>query len=307
MAADDTLAGILTLTDANNDDVDVSDLIEAAPLLGVLPAKKSSHGTQHQYMKEVTAPGVGFRDVDTGLTNAAGEEEQVTVTLKFLDASVRRDIQKAKADPEGPEHYMMHQGEKSLRTAFKNMELQFINGTGNDATGYNGLADHVFVDDVGDGMVVDAGGSAGTKVVYLIRAGLDDVCVVYQDEELEMSDIYRTRAESSGPYTELAMDIDGFFGLQVGSQYSVAVIYNLDGTAALTDDLISEAILLAPEDRPFTHIVMDNVSLKELQQSRTATNPTGAPAPIPDSAHNLPIIRTRSVSNTVTLDTTTTT
>ena len=53
MALDDTLAGILLLTDANNDPIDVNDLLQGAPLLRVLPAKKSSHGTQHQYMKEI--------------------------------------------------------------------------------------------------------------------------------------------------------------------------------------------------------------------------------------------------------------
>ena len=97
MALDDTLAGILNLTDANNDPIEVSDLLLGAPLLAVLPAKQSSYGTKHQYNKEITAPGVGFRDVNTGIVNAAGEEELVSVDLKFLDATPRRDVATAKA------------------------------------------------------------------------------------------------------------------------------------------------------------------------------------------------------------------
>jgi hypothetical protein len=310
MAADDTLTGILTFTDANNDPIDVTDLLQGAPLLRVLPAKKSSHGTTHKYMKEITAPGVGFRDVNTGITNAAGEEEQVSVGLKFLDASVRRDIAKAKAYPKGQEAYMMWQGEKSLKTALANCENQIINGTGNSSDGFNGLADSVFVDDVGDGMVVDAEGSGG-KTVYVIRASEDDVCVVYNDENIMMSEIYRTRAVdgSDDPYTELAMDIDAWLGLQVGSQYSVARIHNLDGTSdnKLTDDLIAAAISLFPTDRPPTHIVLSRASLLELQQSRTATNPTGAPAPMPETSHKLPIVVTDQIAASNTLDTTTTT
>jgi hypothetical protein len=226
MALDDTIAGILNLTDANNDPIEVSDLLEGAPLLQVLPAKKSSYGTQHQYNKEVTAPGVGFRAVDTGITNAAGEEELVSVTLAFLDASVRRDIAKAKADPRGPDAYMAAQSGKSLKTAFANAEAQVINGT--DAAGFNGLADSVFVDDVGDGMVIDAGGAAGGRNVYLIRAAEDAVCLLYNDENIQMSEVYRTRAVdgSSDPYTQLAVDIDAYLGVQVGSQYNIARVYN---------------------------------------------------------------------------------
>jgi hypothetical protein len=313
MAADDTLAGILTLTDANNDPIDVSDLLESAPLLRRLYAKKSSHGTQHQYLKEITAPGVGFRAVDTGLVNAAGEEEQVTVTLAFLDATVRRDIAKAKAsgDVEG---YMGKQAEKSIKTAFSHMEKQIIQGTGNEADGFNGLANSVYVDDVGDGMVVlTASGAAGTRNVYLLRVGDDDVALTYATENLEMSEMYRSRGASGAAYTELVIDIDGYFGLQVGSQYSVARIGNLDGSSGntLTDDLISEAIALAPADRPFNVCVMDRVSHRELQQSRTATNPTGKPSPFPTTVSGpngeIEIIVTDSLSATNTIATTTTT
>lgn len=307
MAADDTLAGILNLTDANNDPIDVTDLLEEAPLLRILFAKKSSHGTVHTYNKEITAPGVGFRDIDTGQTNAAGAEEQVTASLKFLDATVRRDIAKAKAYGD-MNAYMAQQAAKSLRTAFAHAESQIINGTGNEADGFAGLADSVYVDDVGDGMVVDAGGSGGRNV-YLIRVGDDDVSVVYSDENIEMSDIYRSRGASGAAYTELVVDIDAWLGLQLGSQFSVARIYNLDGTSGntLTDDMISDALALAPVGRGFTHIVMDRVSLKELQQSRTATNPTGQPAPFPQEAFNVPIVVTDQVAASNTLATTTTT
>lgn len=316
MALDDTLAGILNLTDANNDPIEVTDLLLGAPLLAVLPAKKSSYGTKHQYNKEVTAPGVGFRDVNTGITNAAGEEELVSVDLKFLDASVRRDIAVAKADPRGPETYMAEQAGKSLRKAFASVEGQYINGTGDDASGFNGLADSVFVDDVGDGMVIDAGGSGGRNV-YLIRAALDGVCALYNDENIMMSEMYRTRGDDgTDPYTELAIDIDAYLGLQVGSQYNVARIYNLDGTAGktLTDDLIAQAVALAPVDQPFTHIICDRTTRLELQQSRTAVSAVGAGsggtpafAPLPVASNELPLVVTDQIAASNTLATTTTT
>ena len=44
--------------------------------------------------------------------------------------------------------------------------------------------------------------------------------------------------------------------------------------------------------------VMNRRSLRQLQNSRTATNPTGAPAPIPDSAFGVPIIVTDAIVST---------
>jgi hypothetical protein len=310
MALDDTLAGILNLTDANNDPIEVTDLLEAAPLLAVLPAKKSSYGTTHQYNKEVTAPGVGFRAINTGLTNTAGEEELVTATLKFLDAGVRRDIAVAKADPRGPDAYMASQAGKSLRTAFANVEGQVINGTA--ALGFDGIADSVFVDDVGDGMVVDAGGAAGSRNVYLIRAGLEDVCVLYNDENVQMSEVYRVE-DGTATYTKLVVDIDAYLGLQIGSQYSVARIYNLDGTSThtLTDDLIAQAAALAPIGSPFTHVICDRTTRRELQQSRTAVgqvaSSAGAWATTPMESNGLTIICTDQIAASNTVATTTTT
>jgi hypothetical protein len=53
---------------------------------------------------------------------------------------------------------------------------------------------------------------------------------------------------------------------------------------------------------------MSRTSLFELQASRTATNPTGAPAPFPTEAFGVPIIVTDSIpEDEAALNTTTTT
>jgi hypothetical protein len=44
-------------------------------------------------------------------------------------------------------------------------------------------------------------------------------------------------------------------------------------------------------------LVMNRRSLQQLQASRTATNPTGSPAPFPQSAFNLPIVVSDAVTN----------
>ena len=188
---------------------------------------------------------------------------------------------------------------------------------GDDADGFNGLADSVFVDDVGDGMVIDAGGSGGRNV-YLIRAALDGVCALYNDENIMMSEMYKVegRDGSDNPYSKYVIDIDAWLGLQTGSQYNVARIYNLDGTSGntLTDDLIAQAVALAPVDQPFTHIICDRTTRLELQQSRTAVSAvaagsggTPAYAPVPVASNALPLVVTDQIAASNTLATTTTT
>lgn len=298
-SATDTLAGILLLGDANNADIDVSDLLDDAPLIRAMAAVTSSQGTSHKYNKRTVAAGVGFRSIGSGLDNSAGSIEQVTVALKLLDATVRRDKGAAKGYRGGESAYMANEARWALRAAFAHAEKQIILGTGNEADGFNGFNDSVFIDDQGDGMVVDAGGSGGNSV-YLIRSTPDDVALVTNGEievgDLEGVSIY----DGSASYPGWQLSILSWLGLQVGNVFGISRIYNLDGTSGntLTDDLIAEAYAKHPVGSKPTHIVMGREEQRQLQNSRTATTTTGAPAPFPTMWENLPIIVTDAlVSN----------
>jgi hypothetical protein len=307
-SATDTLAGILLLGDMNNADIDVSDLLDDAPVIRALAAVQSSHGTTHKYNKRTVAAGVGFRAIGAGQDNAAGSIEQVTETLKLLDATPRRDIAAAKGFRGGEEAYMANEARWSLRAAFAHAEKQLIDGTGNEADGFNGLADHLYTDDVGDTMVVDAGGSGGNNV-WLVRSTPDDVAVV-TNGEIEVGALGQVAIyDGSASYPGYQLPILSWLALQVGSIRTVARIYNLDGTSGntLTDDMISDAISKFPAGRGPTHIICNRTTLKELQQSRSATNPTGSPAPYPENSFGVQIILTDNMATSNTLATTTTT
>jgi len=304
-SATDTLAGLLLLGDMNNADIDVSDLLDDAPVIKALAAVSASHGTTHKYNKRTVAAGVGFRAIGAGQDNAAGSIEQVTETLKLLDATVRRDQGAVQG---APAEYLANEARWSLRAALAHAEGQLIDGTGNEADGCNGLADHLYTDDVGDTMVVDAGGSGGNNV-WLVRSTPDDVAIVTNGEigvgELAQVAIY----DGSASYPGYQLPILSWLALQVGSIRTVGRVYNLDGTNGntLTDDMLSEAISKFPAGRGPTHIIANRTTLQELQASRTATNPTGAPAPFPDMAFGVPIVLTDNMSTSNTLAATTTT
>jgi hypothetical protein len=84
--------------------------------------------------------------------------------------------------------------------------------------------------------------------------------------------------------------------LQLGSKYSAGRIANVE--AALTDDLIYEALSQFPASLQPTMICMNRSSLKLLRKSRTATNVTGAPAPRPTEVEGIPIFVTDQIVQT---------
>jgi hypothetical protein len=87
----------------------------------------------------------------------------------------------------------------------------------------------------------------------------------------------------------------------LGGKYSIGRICNLnasDSGAQLDDDKISDLLSAFPSGMAPDFLVMNRDRLKELQQSRTATNPTGAPSPFPSSAFGVPIIVTEALVNT---------
>lgn len=314
--ATNTLAGLVQMNDLNLADIMVSDLLQDAPVVAAMAAVPASQGgTVHKYLKDTVASGVAFRAVNTGIANAAPQEELVTVTCKYLDGSFHRDIAIADGFINGRAAYMERETRKALRALFAGLEKQVLQGTSADANGFVGTPGYSFVDYVQDDMVVDAGG-AGGRSVWLARTTVDDLAIVAGNDgsikfDYDPDQLVKiiTNVSTGAGYSALLATLGAWYGLQFGSRYSLGRIVNLDGTSddLLTDDLISDAISKFPAARQPNAIIMDRVSLKELQQSRTATTPTGAPAPFPQEAFGIPIIVTDHLNTSESAFTTSTT
>lgn len=291
----------------NKTDMDlvVDDILNASPLLRVLAAR-TCKSNSFVYTRKTVAPSVGFRAANDGIFGAVTTREKITVSLGILDASFAVDVAVAQADERGWQHIMAEEAIDHLRAAMFQVEKQVLNGTKNVGTNaFAGLADSTYLDVTGDSMVVDAGGAQNFtgSSVYLIRSGPGDIEVLWgQDGEIAIGDmqVIERAGESSGTFPAYYHPITGWAGLKIGSIYSAARIANIteETNCGLDDDLIAEALGLFPADRPPTHIVMNRRSLRQLQQSRTATNATGAPAPFPTEAFNVPIIVTDALLNT---------
>lgn len=304
-----TLAGLVQLNDLNNADINVSDLLQDAPLVASLEAVAASNGTNHKYLKETVAEGVAFRDVNSGVTNANSQDEQITAALKILDAGFSVDKAIADGYKDGAEAYLEKRVMRKLAAAIASAEGQLIYGTGNDSDGFTGLIENSALDALADGMVYGGGGTTADEQtsVYLIRTGEDDTAVVAGNDGLiEASEPYLVeKVEDPGTtnavYDAYRVAVLGWLGLQYGSAFSVARVANLhasDSGATCTDAKIYEALSLFPANRQPNLIAMNRQSLKQLRASRTATNATGAPAPRPTEVEGIPIVVTDSIVNT---------
>lgn len=306
--ADDlfALADLLVINDLSIADLEITDILDDAPLLKALAADVASNGTLHKYTKETGAPVVGFRAANAGRDLDSSIDTLVTVTLQILDASFLLDAALASAYQRGgPAGLVAREARRHLRAAFFAAEKQIINGVVSDASGFVGLKAATTIDGTGDTMVVNAGGDTADTCssVYLLRStpeGNDVQVIVGQGGELEIGETVSVQAKDGDgkSYPGLWTPIFSYLGLQVGSAQSVGRICNLDFDHTLTDDMIYQAIAKFPAGRQPTHIAMNRNSLEKLRDSRTATNATGAPAPRPTEVEGIPIVVTDAILNT---------
>ena len=304
-----TLAGLVQFNDQNLADLDVSDLLDDAPLLQVLHAQAASNGTLHKYLKQTTASSASYRAALDGATKTASADTLVTVTLKILDGSFDTDVALADAYKGGRDAWLQMELMRTMKQVFAEAEAQVIYGTGNDSSGPAGLVDNAQLDALADDMVVNAGGSnADTQTsCFVLRHGQDDVSFILgNDGNIVVEDeptIIQKAGSGSGVFPALYVPVTGYSALQIGGARSAARIANIEcsdltATDAFTDDDLAAAVSLFPGARGPNVIVMNRNAQRLLRQSRTATNPTGAPAPFPTEAFGIPIVVTDQIVST---------
>ena len=298
----DNVADALDLSGA-----EVSEILNDAPVLARLPMVEPSNGETHKYNKYTGAPVVGFRSANAGRDFDHSIDTVVTVTLKICDFSFAVD--KAVADAwrrGGAQSLIRKEAVRHIGAALFKIEQQIFQGTGLDAAGFSGLPDSTYLDAAADAMVIDAGGTTAStgSSCYLMRVGEDEVAAVG-----EMPDVGETIVQdivdgSSQHYPAYYTPGCVMAAVQQGGQYSIARIASLteDASADLDDELIYQAASLFPAGRGPNMIVCSRRSLRQLRASRTATNVTGSPAPIPTEVPGIgPIIATDAIPDTETL------
>ena len=287
----------------------ISDVLDGAPLVAQMAARTAMKNTI-TYSKRTVNPVTAFRAENDGLENTDSTTVAVTTTLKILDASFSVDVAVADAREDGWASEVFDEGQAHLRQAMAEVESQifYSTGTGGQSAGFVGLNTLTNLDDIADAQTVNAGGTTATTAssVYAMRFGERDVELVWgQRGQLAMGDMSVVPvAGATGTFPAYYTPITGLVGLKIGGVSSVVRIVNVtaDSTKTLTDDLLAEAIVTMDGGAPDA-FVMGKRSLQQLRASRTATNPTGAPAPFPVEAYGVPIIVSPQILETEALAT----
>lgn len=290
----------------------IDEVTKTHPELDVLPAR-TIRGLNYKTLVRV---GLGqttgsFRDANAGTAAIKNTYENRQVETFILSPRIECDKAVADKSEDGPEAYLALETEGVLEGEMQGLSAQFYYGSANHAKGYPGLINTYDATN----MVVDAGGTTAStgSSVWLVKMGPKDVIWVWgANGSMAFSP---TRIESIIDPADSTKKFDGYVrtmhaypGVQQGSTRSVCRIKKLtaDAGKGLTDALINQALAKFPVGLGPDVIFMTQRSAQQLQGSRTATNPTGTPAPWPVSVAGvdgkiIPIRVTEAISNTESL------
>jgi len=296
---------LLDIAKANGSDAAVGlveEVLNAFPEVQLISAR-TIKGLNFKTLVRTGVPTASFRKANQGTTPTKSTLENRLVECFILNPRWECDKAVADAYEDGANAYIALEADGQMRGSMITLGTQFYYGSANggDANGHPGL----LASYDSTSMVVDAGGTTAStgSSVWAVRSGPQSVQWVYgNDGELAVSDVSEQRVldSNNAPYTAYVQELLARPGLQVASKYACARIKKLtaDSGKGLTDALISQLLAKFPVGYKPDYLFMSRRSLMQLQSSRTATTPTGAPAPIPQESFGIPIVPTDSILDT---------
>ena len=290
-------------------------VIPELQFFGASPVTKNTYKT----LCVSALPTVGFRAPGTMREFSTPTLGNKTVELKYLDAMWILESSLADMDDWGREEAIAIQQKFHLKSALEKVASQTWYGASAIDGGFNGLKGIIGAvsdADTDDGTMViqvDSGAITDGTSVFAVRTGLDSIQYAWGNGgrffEGEIIKTPRINLNAGGTALEGAyyysQELASWVGLQVTSRNAAAMITGLSAAVAnkgLTDDLLYQLIEKFPAGAPPQAIFMSRRSLGQLRKSRTATNATGAPAPIPTEIEGIPIYATDAIVNNETSD-----
>ena len=291
---------LLDIAKRNGSDATVGLIEEAVsinPELGIASAR-SITGLEYKVLIRSKLPNVEFRRANEGVASTKSEYKNKSVGTFILSPRFECDKAVADASEDGAEAFIADEGIAITKSAMTHLCKQFYYGTDADEKGFVGLKETV-----DNAMIVDAEGTSngGCSSVFAVKFGPQDVqFVVGNGGDFELSEVRtETITDANGnKFDGYVQTMLAYPGLQVVNKNSVAAIKDIDDTKSLNDDMLSELLEKFPAGVVPDAIFMTRKSRRQLQNSRTATSPTGARVPLPTEIEGVNIVVTDSLVNT---------
>lgn len=266
----------------------LEDYAKKVPLLGAIE-KMSVPGIEFKppWVDSSAAP--GYRAAYAGRDFQDSGISARTVELKYIDFTVYADKMIAEGSSVGVDAYMAIQAERALIGGLKEVEKQFLLGTvHNSADGSEG-ADDIFT--TGTSMI-DGGLTTGDSTrVYGINTA-ECRLLLGNNGEFTIGQVESfTATDTNGKPFEGYKCVGGFWAAAcfIGA-HACRILANIapgsvrDSHCAAIIDKFGDGF--APD-----YFVMNKECISGIRAGRTATSPTGTPAPYPESVYNIPILQ----------------
>lgn len=266
-------------------------------------AARTIKGLNFPTSVRTSLPTVGFRAANSGTPASKSTYERRLIETYMFNPRWQCDKMVADSYEDGAPAFISIEAAGQMEASAILLCKQFYYGVANDALGFPGL--QAFVD---ASLVVDATGTAvgGGSSLYAVKFGPQYAQWLWGNGgKLPLSPVTEVQLldAQGNPYTGYMQEISGRPGLQLGSRYTCGRIKNLttDVGKGLTDALIGTLLSKFPVGYGPDAMFCSRRSLEQLRKSRTATNATGAEAPIPTEVLGVPLYPTDSIVDTETI------
>lgn len=295
-----------------NDTGGLSSIIEvnqnSAPEAALFPANTIT-GTSYKALLRSALPTGSFRYANEGTETTKSTYENKLVECFYYDTQMEVDNAAATASDQPMQDVLTIEeiGQTKAYMIRIGSQVWYGNGSNGDAKGFPGILQLYSAST----MTVDAGGTTADtgSSVWLVKfaKGQSDSgasLIFGKDSVLQIGEWRKqTVTRSSKSLTAWVNSFEGWVGMKATDPYVAARIKKLtaDSGKGLTDALLYDAAEKFPTGTNPDAIFMTRRSRGQLRKSRTATNPTGVPAPLPTDWEGVPIYITDSILNTESL------
>lgn len=246
-------------------------------------------------------PAVGFRTANSGSPRKKPEFATKIFQTAVIEEQVAVDIMGVLKASKDQARTLESQSKPFMKAVLKHIGKQIWYGTGNDVKGFPGLTLQYSPDSEHE---VDATGSANLTSIWFLELGPENLETLFgNNASITMFDEWKEETvldADNNPFLAATNWINGRPGVRLANKHAAVRIKNVgiaNGKTA-TDALLGKGLQACRElEMEPTHIFMTPRSCEQIRSSRTATSPTGAPAPRPTDYEGISIIETNNLSN----------